>query len=166
MIKWFKTHWRNLSMVITWIITCCIVIFFAYKGSSVIIHYFEKSPHKQVKQINLPMSLKDSIYTEILELRIEHPEIVYSQVMHETASLTSALYKSNHNLFGMKASGNRATTSNKVVNGYKWYKTWRESLLDYALFQMAYYKGLTSTEYYRKLGASYAEDSTYIQKIK
>ena len=116
--------------------------------------------------ISLEQSLKDSIYTEILNLRLDHPEIVYQQIIHETGNLSSSIFKSNHNLFGMRASGNRATTSNKVVNGYKWYSSWRESLLDYALFQMAYYKNLEKDEYYSKLSKSYAEDENYITLLK
>lgn len=123
---------------------------------------------KQTKEIvtQPKQSLYDSIYTEIIRLNIEHPSIVYAQVLHETDSCRSHLFQTNHNLFGMKCSGSRATTSCEVVNGYAWYSNWRESLLDYALLQMSHYKNLTDEEYYERLRLRYASDKEYINKLK
>lgn len=122
-------------------------------------HYIDKKPEK-------PMLLLDSIYYQILALEIEHPKIVYSQALLESGYATSPLFVNNHNLFGMKESGQRATTSNVIINEYKYYPNWRESIIDYALLQMAFYKGLTRDEYYNKLRQTYANDSLYIHKIK
>ena len=108
----------------------------------------------------------DSIYYEINKLNLEHPEIVFSQVILETGYLTSKLYRENNNLFGMRVSGSRATMSNKIVNGYKWYPSWRESLIDYALLQMAFYKNKSEKEYFDKLSRVYAEDPYYVTKLK
>lgn len=111
-------------------------------------------------------TLLDSIYDEILELEIQHPDIVFSQALLESNYASSDLFVSNNNLFGMKATGSRATTSDSIVNGYKWYSNWRESLIDYALLQMAFYRGLTEEEYYQRLSDNYAQDSKYVQKLK
>lgn len=108
----------------------------------------------------------DSIYSEILNLRLDHPNIVFAQVLLETGYLSSELYKNNNNLFGMKISGSRATTSTKIVGGYKWYPNWRESLLDYALLQMSFYRRLSEEEYFKKLSTTYASDHGYINKLK
>lgn len=121
---------------------------------------------ESLNPINSPQSLIDSIYTEILIMRIEHPTIVFAQVLLETGYLTSDLFISNNNLFGMKASGSRATTSNVIVNGYKYYPTWRESLIDYALLQMAFYRRIDEDEYFKRLSSSYASDPNYIKKIQ
>lgn len=110
--------------------------------------------------------LLDSIHQEIINLELLYPEIVYQQVLHESNNLTSSLFISNNNLFGMKVSGNRATTSNKIIKGFKWYKNWRESLLDYALYQMAFCRVSTKEAYYNLLQKSYASDSMYLQKLK
>jgi len=127
----------------------------------------EKQQPKQIKQQTvIQQSLYDSIYNEILKLEIEHPEIVYSQVLHETDSLRSNLFKTNHNMFGMKCCGQRATTSNQVLNGYAYYANWRESLIDYALLQMSHYKNLTNEEYYERLRLRYASDKKYVEKLK
>ena len=108
----------------------------------------------------------DSIYQAILDYRLDHPEIVYSQIVLETGYLTSNLFLQNNNLFGMRVSGSRATTSTIIVDGYKWYPHWRESLLDYALLQMAFYRNKSEESYYTKLGRAYAEDPNYIIKLK
>ena len=169
MFKLSKEKWTIFVGKIFVTLAVILVIVALYLIVKIALH---KEPSKEVvhqKQITKEVytqRLKDSIYTEILTLRLEHPEIVYQQIMHETGELTSVLFKTNKNLFGMKASGNRATTSNIVVNGYKWYPNWRESLIDYALFQMAYYRNLEKDEYYSKLGRSYAEDENYINLLK
>ena len=111
-------------------------------------------------------TLLDSIYDEIINLEIEHPDIVFSQALLESDYASSDLFISNNNLFGMKASGSRATTSDSIVNGYKWYSNWRESVVDYALLQMAFYRGLNESQYYTRLSNNYAQDSKYVHKLK
>lgn len=117
-------------------------------------------------EVSINQSLVDSVHTEILRLRLEHPTIVFSQILLETGYFTSELFMTNNNMFGMKASGSRATTSNVIVNGYKYYTNWRESLIDYALLQMAFYRGISETEYLKRLSISYASDPNYIKKIQ
>ena len=99
-------------------------------------------------------NILDSIHSEIINLNIEHPEIVYNQFLLETGNGTSKLFKENNNLFGMKNSGNRITTSDSILNGYKYYSHWRESILDYGFLQASFYKGLTLDEYLNRLSKS------------
>lgn len=126
----------------------------------------EKPKEEPKMEVSINQSLVDSVHTEILRLRMEHPTIVFSQILLETGYFTSELFMTNNNMFGMKASGSRATTSNVIVNGYKYYSNWRESLIDYALLQMAFYRGITETEYLKRLSISYASDPNYIKKIQ
>lgn len=147
-----------------WLLAILIVILTS------LIFYFHLSIEEEnnepliIETINT--TLLDSIYDEIISLEIEHPDIVFSQALLESDYATSELFISNNNLFGMKASGSRATMSDSIINGYKWYPNWRESIVDYALLQMAFYKGLTEAEYYNKLSNNYAQDSKYIHKLK
>jgi uncharacterized FlgJ-related protein len=114
---------------------------------------------------NSPNEL-DRIFVKILDMRLEHPTIVISQVILETGHLESDLFKSNNNMFGMKRSGNRATTSTKMINGYKYYDHWECSLIDYGLLQMAYYKDLSREEYFQKLSKSYSSSDNYVATLK
>ncbi|MDA3854978.1 MAG: glucosaminidase domain-containing protein [Candidatus Woesearchaeota archaeon] len=125
-----------------------------------------KLPEVKKDKIITKQEILSSIWKEIIYLKLEHPEIVYSQILLETGYLSSELFKTNNNLFGMRISGSRATTSNKIINGYKWYPHWKDSLLDYALLQMAFYKGKSKKEYHEKLKRVYAEDPFYIIKLQ
>lgn len=111
------------------------------------------------------LQFQDSLLNYIIQLRIEHPYTVYSQAIQETHHFTSSLFKYNHNLFGMKFPERRATTAIGVRNGHAVYTDWKMSVIDYALFQMGYMKGLENEEYMKKL-YNYAEDSLYINKIR
>lgn len=108
----------------------------------------------------------DSIYNKIVYMNLKYPTIVFSQVIIETDSLTSGYYLNNHNLFGMHQSGSRATVSREMQGKLKYYNSWEESLIDYALLQMAFYRTLTKEEYLSKLQRTYAEDSNYRNMVE
>ena len=114
---------------------------------------------------NKPTQL-DSVFIEVLSMKLEHPTIVISQVILESNHMRSELFVQNNNMFGMKQSGQRATTSTVIVGGYKYYEDWRESLIDYALLQMAYYKGLSREEYFAKLSRVYASADKYTETLR
>ena len=156
---------RRINFIVNSILAIALIIsisaFIAF-----VWNWSEEQNNKPLIIETINTTLLDSIHDEIINLELEHPDIVFSQALLESAYATSDLFISNNNLFGMKESGSRATVSDSIVNGYKWYHNWRESLIDYALFQMAFYRGLNETEYYRKLSSSYAQDSRYVQKLK
>lgn len=118
------------------------------------------------KKVTPIVVLLDSIKQEINRLGLLYPDVVYAQILHESHGLTSKLFITHNNLFGMKESHSRATTSKIIVDGYKWYPNWKESLMDYALLQMAYYRVNSKQAYYEELQESYASDSLYITKLK
>lgn len=111
-------------------------------------------------------TLLDSVFIQIVKMRLEHPTIVMSQVIIESAHLESKLFEQNNNMFGMRQSGQRATTSLRMLGGYKYYDNWQQSLMDYALLQMAYYRGLTREEYFDQLGQRYASALNYVKVLK
>lgn len=111
------------------------------------------------------LSFKDSVYNYMLDLRIEHPHIVIAQAILETGNFTSDLAVNNNNLFGMKMPTKRATTAISVRKKHAVFNTWKESVIDYALYQTTYRRNLTESQYYDKL-KTYAEDEKYIEKVK
>lgn len=142
-------------------------------GIGLIIGYFVFKPNKEyIKEIEIQkqeiigQSLIDSVYTEIFNLRIDHPEVVFAQAMLESNRCKSLVFKENNNLFGMKVAGNRPTTALGIKNGHAYYSSWKESVIDYALYQSSYQRNLSLDEYYRALSRSYAEDPEYIDKLK
>jgi hypothetical protein len=103
----------------------------------------------------------------ILELNIRYPHIVLAQAELESGTGTSPMYKSNHNLFGLKEAKRRPTTALGTDNNHAYYDNWKESVLDYAFLQAAYMHEIKSEdEYYQYLGQYYAEDPNYVPKLK
>lgn len=103
----------------------------------------------------------------ILELNIRYPHIVLAQAELESGTGTSPMYKSNHNLFGLKEAKRRPTTALGTDNNHAYYDNWKESVLDYAFLQAAYMHEIKSEdEYCQYLGQYYAEDPNYVPKLK
>jgi uncharacterized FlgJ-related protein len=100
------------------------------------------------------------------ELNIKFPDIVYAQARLETSGFKSRIFKENNNLFGMKTATKRSSTNKGEQHGHAYYDNWRESVLDFALWQCRYLSTInTREEYLRYLKANYAEDPNYINKL-
>lgn len=107
-----------------------------------------------------------TVKEQIDELGIEHPEVVYKQYVIESGKGTSNLAVKYNNLFGMKLAKNRPTTAIGVTkSGFAIYRSKRESIIDYALWQSSYARKLTKSEYLSLLGKMYAENPDYISKL-
>lgn len=100
------------------------------------------------------------------EINMKFPNIVYAQAVLESGHFKSDLCRDNNNIFGMKVSYNRPTTAVYQKNGYCVYKTWKESVLDYALYQSYYFSKIVEEEDYLLSLQNYAVDTTYLQKLK
>lgn len=101
------------------------------------------------------------------DLNIRFPHISLAQSMLETGFWKSDIFLENHNLFGMKEAKRRITTAIGTNKNHAHYNSWRESVYDYAFYQCRYLSKVnTEDEYYLYLAASYAEDTTYVSKIK
>lgn len=99
-------------------------------------------------------------------LNVEHPHIVFAQMRLESGNFKSDLAKNNDNFFGMKYPRQRATMAQGVDRGYAYYRSWSYSVLDYAIWQRRYASGLTEEEYLEMLSEKYAEDKSYVKKVK
>ena len=112
--------------------------------------------------------INDSILSQYLkDMRIPHAEIIMAQAKLESNNYKSELYKSNYNLFGMKVATQRVSNTNSDRNGYQSYCNWRESVMDYVLWQFTNkLDRLSDKEYFEYLSKRYAEDPNYIVKLK
>ena len=105
--------------------------------------------------------------TYILELNLRFPHIVYAQARLETGNFKSEIFKTNHNLFGLKQATRRPTTNKGTENGHAYFNTWRESVVDYAFYSSAYLQDIkTEREYLEYLKANYAEAPNYITELE
>ena len=110
---------------------------------------------------------KEKLIQMLKDLNVKFPHIVIAQSMTETGHWKSGIFLENNNLFGMKEAKSRITTAEGTNRNHAMYGHWRESVYDYAFYQCRYLGGIkTEGEYYQYLNASYAEDSTYVNKIK
>ena len=108
----------------------------------------------------------DSLKSYLEQLNVKFADIVYAQAQLETGGFTSNIFRENHNLFGMKQAMKRSSTNKGEQFGHAYYDTWRESVLDYALFQCKYLSEITTRdEYLQYLRQNYAEDPNYYNKL-
>jgi flagellum-specific peptidoglycan hydrolase FlgJ len=119
----------------------------------------------KIPKIEKPMTFLDSLRHEIKKLKLKHPNIVFSQAILESGNFKSNIYTSNKNLFGMRKSGNRCTTAIGTNNGFAVYKNWRDSLLDYALFQSKNCYNMPKDRYLDFLNTRYSNDCNYNKKL-
>jgi flagellum-specific peptidoglycan hydrolase FlgJ len=70
-------------------------------------------------------------------------------------------------MFGMKEAKLRANLAKGTNRGHAYYETWQESVIDYALYYSSYLRSInTEGEYFEYLRQNYAEDPTYVQRLK
>ena len=108
----------------------------------------------------------DNLIKKLKRMNIRHYKVAYAQAVLETGRFTSSMFARNNNLFGMKVSRQRANTCSGEVMGHAYYRTWEESVVDYALYYNKYLSRMSECELYSYIGRSYAEDSGYVNKLK
>lgn len=87
---------------------------------------------------------------------IKCPNIVYAQAVLETGHFKSDVCQSKNNLFGLYDSNNKK---------YYEFDHWSESVLAYKNYIQSKYK--SDSSYYKFLQSiNYAEDPTYVKKVK
>lgn len=110
---------------------------------------------------------KNELVAYLKQLNVMHPEIVMAQAELESGHFTSKIYRENNNMFGMKEAVSRATTAKGTQNGHALYDDWRQSVLDYALYQNRYLASLkTKDDYFQYLNQTYAEVPDYTARVK
>tara|TARA_B100001287_G_C22382591_1_gene389542 strand:- start:16 stop:603 length:588 start_codon:yes stop_codon:yes gene_type:complete len=110
---------------------------------------------------------QDNLVKELKRLNVRFPHIVLAQSILETGYWESRIYQENNNLFGMKQARARATTAKGTQLGHAFYDDWKESVVDYALYQAAYLNKLrTEKKYLSYLDRNYAEAKDYDKKLQ
>ena len=101
------------------------------------------------------------------KIGIIYPDVVLAQARIETGNFTSVIFRENNNLFGMKLAKSRPTTAIGKSRNHAEYESWIMSLIDYKLWQdQMIHRAPTKRKYLEYLSRNYAEDKTYIKKIK
>lgn len=101
------------------------------------------------------------------QIGILYPDVVLAQAKIETGNFTSVIFRENNNLFGMKLPESRTTTAVGESRNHAMYRSWVQSIIDYKLWQdQMIHRAPTKRRYLEYLSRNYAEDKTYIKKIK
>ncbi len=104
---------------------------------------------------------------EIKSLNFKFPYIVLAQSYQESGHYKSTIFRENNNMFGMKEAVVRSNLAKGTNRGHAMYETWQESVIDYALYYSTYLSDIkTEGEYYEFLRQNYAEDPTYVTRLK
>ncbi|SKB51015.1 glucosaminidase domain-containing protein [Daejeonella lutea] len=110
----------------------------------------------------------EALLAYMKKLKIKYPETVLAQAILETGNFTSDIFKENHNLFGMKVAGSRPTSAIGTNRNHAQYRNWKESVVDYALFQSFIIAKLPSNnkqEYRTYIQKFYSTTSDYLVRI-
>jgi flagellum-specific peptidoglycan hydrolase FlgJ len=111
---------------------------------------------------------EEKVKIYLKELNIKYPEVALAQMKLESANGTSKVFKENNNLFGMKLPKFRPTTALGEKNNHSYYSHWRQSVVDYAIWQsfvMNPENVASEKNWIEYLNRMYAEDGSYGEKI-
>lgn len=119
----------------------------------------------------LTLKLQRKVFTKeefkniLIQLNVKHPDIVYAQALQE-CGFSSRRFKTTNSLFSLRKARNRPSTAIGYDDqGYAVYSDWVDSVIDYALFQAANMNDLKTRDEYLQGLRSYAEDSSYVDRI-
>ena len=109
---------------------------------------------------------QEKLISEMKRLKIQHPHIALAQMMIETNYFNHPRFKNRSNIAGLRRAGSRITTASGYDDsGFAEFTDWKQSLLDYALLQTGFARGLTEEQYYQWL-ESYTHEEDYIKLVK
>jgi uncharacterized FlgJ-related protein len=111
------------------------------------------------------VSIADSVKAYIERLNIQHPDIVFAIARLESGNFTSTLFLENNNCFGMKRAAQRPTTASGVKGGYAKYDNWQMSVIDFALYQAAYCRGMSRENFTDYIGRNYSKTEDYVTRL-
>ena len=109
---------------------------------------------------------QEKLISEMKRLKIQHPHVALAQMMIETNYFKHPRFKNRSNIAGLRRAGSRITTASGYDDsGFAEFTDWKQSLLDYALLQTGFARGLTEEQYYQWL-KSYTHEEDYIRLVK
>jgi len=126
------------------------------------------------KQVDKTTCLEEKIdincFRDNLEKhKIKFSHIVLAQAILESSNFKSQVFKNNLNCFGMRVAAQRFTfaINSHDYGTYAKYESVEDCILDYKAFQIQNALFITTdAEYFKLLSNIYAEDKSYISKLK
>jgi uncharacterized FlgJ-related protein len=110
---------------------------------------------------------EQKLIEKIDQLNFRYPHIILAQAKLESGHFKSTIFLENNNMFGMKEAKLRANLAKGTNRNHAYYDTWQDCIIDYALYYSTYLSDIkTEGEYFEYLKQNYAEDPTYVQRLK
>ena len=110
---------------------------------------------------------EEKLIEKITELNFRYPHIILAQAKLESGHFKSTIFLENNNMFGMREAKLRANLAKGTNREHAYYDSWQECVYDYALYYSTYLSDIkTEGEYFEYLRQNYAEDPTYVQRLK
>lgn len=107
------------------------------------------------------------LIAQIKALNFKFPYIVLAQSYQESGHYKSTIFRENNNMFGMKEAVVRSNLAKGTNRGHAMYDSWQDCVIDYALYYSTYLSDIkTEGEYFEFLRQNYAEDPTYVSRLK
>lgn len=111
-------------------------------------------------------TVADSVFTYIFLMRLEHPDIVMAQCIEESGNFSSPLFLHGHNCTGMRVPAQRPTLALGMLYNHARFRSWKDCIADYAIWQSTFARRLTKDEYFAYLDRVYAEKKGYSGRLK
>lgn len=108
----------------------------------------------------------DSVFTYIFLMRLEHPDIVMAQCIEESGNFSSPLFLHGHNCTGMRVPAQRPTLALGMLYNHARFRSWKDCIADYAIWQSTFCRRFTRDEYFAYLDRVYAEKKGYSDRLK
>ena len=158
---------KNLGYVFVTIGTAIFTAVCIYFSTVVISNRAQKTYTQIMFDISDPFT-EDKVKQYLKDLNVKYPEVALAQMKLESANGTSSMFRENNNLFGMKLPKKRPTTALGEKNNHSFYSHWRQSVIDYAMWQafvMDPENIDTEGDWISYLDKMYSEDGSYGRKI-
>jgi uncharacterized FlgJ-related protein len=163
-LKYVKIKWQAFA-ILGLLTTTIIILSMGYAIKKKV----DKDTEKEVLVILAKQNEfnVDKFISVIKNRNFPFPYIVYAQAVLETNNFTSKIFIENHNLFGMKEAVKRINTAKGTQFQHAYYDNWVESIYDYGYYVSTYLSDLkTESDYFDYLAKYYAEDKSYVDKLK
>lgn len=135
-----------------------------FSGAIKINNFVEKIP--VVIRPNQELLTEQNLRSEIRKLNLKYEDVIVAQYFIESNGGKSHIFQENNNFLGLKEAKLRPTTALGTNLGHAIYDNWKSCLIDYSFWQLSNIRGINSQEeYVQLLGAIYAEDPSYMDKI-
>ena len=109
---------------------------------------------------------REKLASEISKYSFKYPDIVMAQALVESSHFKSPVFKENHNLFGMREAVVRINVAQGSNLNHAYYNSWRDCVIDRALYEAQYLTKLSREQYFNYLDQTYAEGDGYSKLLK